>query len=88
MVVQEDLSTSASLTSGASAVQGVASISPRSSASGVAGEAKLSDGLSQWNTGALLTIISGSSSGSGGDSSIWKWIYRQRWINKRICWFI
>ena len=50
MVVQQDLSTSAGLTSGASAVQGVASISPRSSASGVAGEAKLSDGLSQWNT--------------------------------------
>ena len=50
MVVQEDLSTSAGLTSGASAVWGVASISQRSSASGGAGEAKLSDGLSQWNT--------------------------------------
>ena len=46
MVVQEDLSTSAGLTSGASAVGGVALICPRSAVSGVAREAKLSDGLS------------------------------------------
>ena len=79
---------SAGLTSAASAVGGVVSISPGSSASGIGGEAKLSGGLSQWSTGAALTIVSGSSSGSGGESSIWKWIYRQRWINKRICWLI